>query len=281
MHLRREAPDPLYLQLKDTLTADIRAGNYQSHERLPSERELALRYNVSRMTVRQALLELAHDGAIYTRVGKGTFVAAPKVAQQLRTLTGFTQDERNRGARPASRVVEAALIDAPPEVAAVLRLPPGGPVNFLLRVRLSDDLPVAVERAYLSYSLCPDLLRHDFSVESLYDVLENVYGLALVEAEQSFEAALAEPNELRLLELTPPSAVLRMNRLTFLRHRIPVEYVSSTYRGDRYQFTSTLLPKRSEASVRTEAAVRGEASVWTEGSARSEPPARTVQGDLQ
>ncbi len=260
MHLRREAPDPLYLQLKDTLSADIRAGNYRSHERLPSERELALRYNVSRMTVRQALLELAHDGAIYTRVGKGTFVAAPKIAQQLRTLTGFTQDERNRGGHPASRVLEAAVVEASPHVAAVLRLPPGAQVNLLVRVRLSDDLPVAVERAYLSCALCPDLLRHDFSAESLYDVLENAYGLALVEAEQSFEAALAEPNELRLLELTPPAAVLRMNRLTFTHHNVPVEYVSSTYRGDRYKFTSTLHPKRSE---------------------RAEAPVRIAQGEIQ
>ncbi len=255
MHLRREAPDPLYLQLKDTLTADIRAGTYHSHQRLPSERELALRYNVSRMTVRQALLELAHDGAIYTRVGKGTFVAAPKIDQQLRALTGFTQDVRSRGGRPASKVLEAAVIEAPPEVAAALRLPPGSLVNLLVRVRFSDDLPLAIERACLSCALCPDLLRHDFSVESLYDVLENAYGLALVEAEQSFEAALAEPSELRLLELTPPAAVLRMNRLTFTRHGVPVEYVSSTYRGDQYKFTSTLQPKRTETLIR---AVQGD-----------------------
>ena len=75
MQLQRQAPDPLYLQIKDGLIAAIHAGDFAPNERLPSERELSEQYAVSRMTVRQALLSLVRDGVIYTRVGKGTFVA--------------------------------------------------------------------------------------------------------------------------------------------------------------------------------------------------------------
>ncbi len=91
MQLRPEAPDPLYIQLRDTLEAEIRAGRYAAHQRLPSERELSAKFGVSRMTARQALLEMARNGAIYTRAGKGTFVAEPKIDQQLQALTGFSQ----------------------------------------------------------------------------------------------------------------------------------------------------------------------------------------------
>lgn len=240
MRLYREAPDPLYVQLKDSLVAEIRAGRYRSHQRLPSEREFSLQFNVSRMTVRQALLELAREGAIYTRVGKGTFVAATKIDQQLRTLTGFSEDVRARGGRPASRVLEAKVAAAPADVAAALRLLPRAEVVLLTRLRLADDLPLAVERAYLPHHLTPGLLDHDFAVESLYSVLENVYGFRLVLAEQSIEAALAEPPELELLELIPPAAVLKMQRLTLTGDNAPVEYVLSTYRGDCYKFRSTL-----------------------------------------
>lgn len=240
MRLQREAPDPLYIQLKDSLVADIRSGHYRAHQRLPSERELSERFQVSRMTARQALLDLARDGVVYTRMGKGTFVAETKIDQQLRALTGFTEDVRARGGRPSSRVLEARVIPALPEIAAALRLMPGAEVIKLARLRLADDVPLAIETAYLPFALCPNLLHHDFSATSLYRVLEDEYGLKLVDAEQTIEAALAEPRELELLRLSAPAAVLRIQRLTFASNGVPVEYVLSTYRGDRYKFRSTL-----------------------------------------
>ena len=240
MRLHREAPDPLYLQLKESLVAEITSGRYRSNQRLPSERELASRFKVSRMTVRQALTELARDGTIYTRVGKGTFVAEPKIDQQLRALTGFSQDVRARGGRPGSRVLEARVVPATPDVAAALRVPPDTEVILLSRVRLADDIPLAVEAAYLPFARFPNLLRHDFAVESLYHVRESEFGLQLTQAEQSIEATLAGLREIELLQLTPPAAVLKMQRLTLNGNGEPIEYVLSTYRGDRYKFRSTL-----------------------------------------
>jgi len=241
--LQREAPDPLYLQLKQKLSDEIAAGRYRPHQRLPSERELGTRFKVSRMTVRQALLDLGREGIIYTRVGKGTFVAEPKIDQQLRALSGFSQEMSARGGRPASRVLEARVIPATPDVAAALRLTPEAEVIVLARVRMADGLPLAVETACLPFALFPGLLRHDFARESLYDVLETEYKLTLTRGERTIEAALAGPREIELLELTPPAAVLRMQRLTLTSDGVPVEYVLSAYRGDRYKFRSTLQPR--------------------------------------
>jgi GntR family transcriptional regulator len=242
MRLRREAPDPLYVQLKQALVAGMLSGQYPAHQRLPSERELSEHYQVSRMTARQALVELVRDGLIYTRAGKGTFVAEPKISQQLRTVTGFSQDMRMRGATPANLVLEAKIMPAPAEVAAALRLPPNAEVILLARVRLADGSPLAVEAAYLPRTLCPDLLRHDFARESLYHVLETEYGFRLNQAEQTIEARLASPREVELLQLTPTAAVLRLERITVRHDGVPVEYVSSAYRGDRYKLRTTLTP---------------------------------------
>ena len=236
MGLQREAPDPLYVQLRDSLTADIRAGRYGTHQRLPSERDLSARFHVSRMTARQALLELARDGVIYRRIGSGTFVAEPKIDQQLHSLTSFTQDVLARGGHPRSTVLEARILPAPPQAAAALRLAPGTDIIRLTRLRLADKLPLCIEVAHLPAALCPNLLTHDFTRESLYVVLRNDCGLALAQAEQTIEAGLADQRELELLRLTAPAAVLRIQRTTFNTDNTPVEYVQSTYCAERYKF---------------------------------------------
>jgi GntR family transcriptional regulator len=240
MLLRRDSPDPLYIQIKEYLIAEMNAGHYRPDQRLPSERELSEKFQVGRMTVRQALLELIHENKIYTRMGKGTFVLGPKIDQQLRTLTGFSQEARMRGRQPSSRVLEAEVIPASPEIANALRILPTAEVILLARLRLSDGVPLARESAFLPYALFPNLLEHNFAVESLYEVLKNDYGVMLVQAEQSLEAALASPQEIEMLCLIPPAAVLHMQRLTHNQDGWPVEYVHSTYRGDRYKFRSIL-----------------------------------------
>lgn len=238
--LQREAPNPLYMQVKEALLDELLSGRYRPHDRLPSERELSQQFDVSRMTVRQALLDLARDGVIYARVGKGTFVAAPKFDQQLRTLTSFSQEVRSRGGQSASRVLEAREMAASAEVAAALQVAVGSPVWMLSRLRMADGVPMAIETTNLPLALCPGLLQHDFSVESLYQVLRSDYDIQPAQADQVIEAALAAPREAELLELTLPAAVLRMQRLTRDSLGQPIEYVHSTYRGDRYKFRSLL-----------------------------------------
>jgi GntR family transcriptional regulator len=244
MRLQRESPDPLYTQLKESIVNDILAGRYGPHQRLPSERDLSIHYNVSRMTVRQALLELGRDGMIYTRAGKGTFVAEPKIDQRLRTLSGFTQDVNARGGKSSSRVLEFRVVAAAPDIAAALRLAPGTEVFILSRLRLADGVPLALESAYLPFKMFPGLLDHDFTIESLYSVLENEHNCPLTQAEQTIESALANKREAEMLEVISPAAVFKIQRLSMTNDGLPVEYVVSVYRGDRYKFHSVLLQPR-------------------------------------
>ena len=243
MSLQRLAPTPLYIQLKNTLIDEINAGQYLPDQRLPSERELCQRFEVSRMTVRQALSELLREGLIYARVGKGTFITTPKIEQQLRTLTGFSQDVSARGSRPASKVLSAKIIPAAVHLAAVLKIMPSAEVVELSRLRMANESPLCIEVAHIPHFLCPGILKHDFSQISLYQVFEQEYGLRLVRAEQTMEASLAHSSELELLRLSAPAAILRIERLTFTDQDVLVEYVTSAYRGDRYKFHSVLQTK--------------------------------------
>ncbi len=242
--LQRDHPVPLYQQLETALRVQIESGLYAENQRLPSERELVAQFGVSRMTVRQALVALAQKGLIYGRVGKGTFISAPKIDQQFSALTGFTEDMQHRGQQPSSRILKAVSNPASDEVASALQIEPKTQVFNLVRLRLAEGIPLAIESAFLPERLCPDLLSHDFANESLYDVLRNQYGWKLVRANQTVEARLAVGEELVLLGLQPPAPILALERITFVSENLPIEYVRSQYRGDRYKFTAMVTPAR-------------------------------------
>ena len=247
--LYRESPNPLYTQLRDWLMHEIASGNFLPDQRLPSERELAVRFIVSRMTVRQALLDLAREGVVYTRTGKGTYVSEPKINQRLQALSGFSQDVSARGGTPSSRVLEFKVNPPAPDVAAALRLAPEKQIIVLSRLRLADGVPLALETSYLPFDRFPNLFNHDFSFESLYSVLEDEYGCVLTQAEQTIEAALANKHESDLLILPSPAAIFKMERLTKTSDGLPVEFVISAYRGDRYKFHSNLQPDLSLVEI--------------------------------
>ena len=240
MALAHDAAEPLYLQIKDLLLGEIRTGRYSPHQRLPSERDLSASHGVSRMTVRQALIDLQRGGAIYTRVGKGTFVAPQKIEQQLRTVTSFSQQLQAQGEVPSSRVLVATSGQVDAAITTALGIEAGDDVVTLSRIRLADALPVGIETAYLPAARVPGLLQHDFEHDSLYETLARDYGLNLSTASQTIEAALADDRELELLEMSRPAAVLRLQRLTTSSDGRSVEFVISTYRGDLYQLHSNL-----------------------------------------
>jgi GntR family transcriptional regulator len=233
--LDRASPKPIFEQVKSLVQRAIAAGELTSNSRVPSERELSAQLGVSRMTIRQALLELISEGALYTRPGKGTFVSDQKIEQPLQRLTSFTQDMLARGRRPASRLLAQEIVPAPLDLAHVLDVVPGSELLRIARLRLADDQPMALEVTHLPHALCPGLLRFDLSSESLYDLLRRKYGVALVSAKQTIEASPASEEEQELLELPAHVPVLRIHRRTSAADGRIVEYVRAVYRGDRYQ----------------------------------------------
>ncbi|HEU5383453.1 MAG TPA: GntR family transcriptional regulator [Ktedonobacteraceae bacterium] len=232
----RKSPLPRYYQLKEIMREKISTGEWKPGDLIPSERELGEQYGISRMTARQAITELVNEGLFYREQGKGTFVSRHKITQQLIRLTGFTEDIKARGQRPGSKVVSAQMVPADETIAERLHIKPGLLVFRLQRLRLADEEPLAIEISHLSFIGCEKLLAEDLEQNSLYRLLENKYGLPLLEAEQEIEAGLMSPDEAQLLKVHTGSAALFIRRTTYTERDQPVEYAKSIYCGNKYIF---------------------------------------------
>lgn len=235
------SPKPLYEQIKEYILLQIRTGEYVQGDRIPSERALSERLHVSRLTVKKALDELVQAGHLSVQIGKGTYVNQRKFDLQLETLTSFTEEMTQRGKRASSRLVTADYRPVSPADARMLLIADGEPVVYIVRLRLADDIPMAIECAQVLASCCPNILeKHDFSRESLYDVLQREYGVRLIRAEQSIEARRSVTEESMLLEIAPNDPILEITRVTHNTSGQRIEYTRSAYCGSRYTFQAVL-----------------------------------------
>ncbi|RJQ82658.1 GntR family transcriptional regulator [Pseudonocardiaceae bacterium YIM PH 21723] len=208
---------------------------------IPTERTLATQFDVSRTTVRQALAELTVEGRLLRVQGKGTFAAAPKVAQRLQ-LSSYTEDMRAQGRQPASRLLEATEVSAEAELARLLGIRSGAKVLRLRRLRLADGEPMAIEASYLPLGRFRGLRRHVNAGGSLYKILSDRFGVRMGHAEETIETALASPDEAELLGADIGLPMLLLSRHSFDSDGMPFEWVRSIYRGDRYKFVAQLNP---------------------------------------
>jgi GntR family transcriptional regulator len=229
---------PLYLQLQRLIASAISDGTLRPGDSLPPERDLAMQTGLSRVTVRKAVEGLVASGQLVQRRGSGTFVAqkVERFQQALSLLTSFTEDMARRG-----RIVESdwlsQQLDAPaPEEVMALGLSMGERVARLERIRRSDGLPLAIERASLPAALLPD---PNAVTTSLYAVLEQ-RGVRPVRAVQRLSATNLAPREAERLEVPPGSAALRIERIGYLPDGRVVEFTRSLYRGDAYDFAVDL-----------------------------------------
>lgn len=237
--LDKQSPIPIYIQIEEQLKQQIQQGDFPVGASIPSERELSERFAVSRMTVRQSITKLVNDGLLYREKGRGTFVASPKVEQPLNGLTSFTEDMESRGMVPSSKLIGFDILEPESDVAQELQLNAGDQVYFVERIRFADDKPMAIERTYLPVKHFPDLTEESFQ-GSLYAVIENQQQLKISHATQRMEAGLVKKEDAGLLHIQPPAAILLIERISFLEGDLPFEVVRSTYRADRYKFTTEI-----------------------------------------
>jgi GntR family transcriptional regulator len=238
--LKRGAPVPLYHQLKTALLAEIDAGRWRPGDRLPTEDALIERFKVSKITVRQALRDLAHMGYIRREQGRGTFVQGPPLEEGPRELKSFTSEMRSHGFSATSRVLEQSVIHAPADVAGRLEVPEGSPVFRLRRLRMADGEPMGLQTAYIPMALVPRIELVSFTDASLYEILGTHYALYPAAARETHQAVEVPVDLAPLLRAPAGSPALAAERLTTLGDGRPLEYVQSLMRGDRYKIVLDL-----------------------------------------
>lgn len=223
---------PLYVQIEATLRERIK--QLQPGQALPSDRELAREFGVSYVTARQAVSRLAADGLVSREVGRGTFIASQRVEKDMTGLTSFTEDMRRRGFSVRAVVLECNVQKASQEVADSLHILTGSPVTYIRRLRLADEIPMALEAVWLSAVRFPGLVEMDFSTQSLYETLERRYGIRLSVARGVLGAAAPTAEEAQLLQIARTTPILFARRVAFDDDHNPVEFGESRYRSDRY-----------------------------------------------
>lgn len=208
------------------------------HVKLPTERELADEFEISRLTVRRALDQLENDGIVYRVQGAGTFVSEGRISKSFE-LTSFSEDMRARGLNPDSRLLTSEVISAGARIGYLLGLSPAEEVVHLERIRTADAAPMCLENCYLPEPLVPGLVD-TLGQKSLYVVLEQEYSLRIDRADQVVRATVLEPPAAKLLQVPAFSPAFLVVRTIYDNRGRPIEHAESLYRGDRYSYELTV-----------------------------------------
>lgn len=248
--LDKQLPAPLYHQLKCVLISAIEAGEWESGQQLPNESKLAETFGVSKVTVRQALRDLSDVGYVRREQGRGTFVSRPKLGKGPRELTSFSEEMRRHHLTAGSRILERFEAGAPNRVAEALQIPAGEQVFVLKRLRLADAEPMAIQTAYIPVKLVSGLVDADLENVSLYEVLQSRHSLQPSSARETYSAVAVESAPSELLRVPRGSAVLAVERVTYLASGKPFEFVQSLIRGDRYSIILELEANRFPQAIR-------------------------------
>ena len=230
---------PLYLQLMRLLMEKVEKGLYIEHEQLPSERELCEIYEVSRITVRQALQELERVGIIYKLHGKGTFVAPKKYDQQLDALYSFTEEMKKLGKQPTTKILSFETLPVDDYIRLKMGLSIESEVYKVVRLRLADEEPLMYETTYLPSTLFPNLTKERFEEQSMYDLFQREYEKAVTNATEKFTATLLKEEEATYLEAVSGQAAMSIKRFAYHQNEL-IEYTMSIARGDKFAYTVEL-----------------------------------------
>jgi GntR family transcriptional regulator len=229
-------PIPLHHQAYLDLRAALDSGEWQTGDRVPTERELAVEYGCSLITVRRALDELVRDGRLERTRGRGTFVTVPPIVRDLVAPAGFMDEMRPLGLRPYAVVVTAKTQPAAPSAATALRIPVGAAVHYLERVRGANGVPFLLEQAYLPAERFPGLLDEDYTTASLYEVLERRYRCRVTWTRETIAACVPSAREARLLDMPQSRASLWLEGTAFAMEG-PVEFSRTIVSGERARYS--------------------------------------------
>lgn len=233
--INKKSKIPLYYQLMDIIIEKIESGEFKPSDKLPSERVLVETYAVSRATVRQAIQELEMEGYVYKEHGKGTFVSVEKFKQDLLQFYSFTEEMKEIGKEPSSRVLNFEIININKKLAQKMDLHVDQKVYKFIRLRLADNEPMMLETSYLPYDHFPSLSERELEDKPMYDIFREKYSVTFNKAEETFQATSVRESEANYLNVEINSPGILLERYTYEGDSI-IEYTISVARGDKFKF---------------------------------------------
>ena len=236
-HLSPSATIPIYEQLIAYFRMMIQSGELKPGDKVITEGELCACLHISRTTVRLAMEQLTSEGLIVRYRGRGSFIASPKLHRPANYLYNFTENMRELGVIPTSRILTASVENAIEPIRTKLKLPANQSTVFhLRRLRCADDEPILLEDTFIPYYLCNGIEAIDFSKNSLYQILSQRYSLNLYHAAETIEAIVLGKVEAAQLECRVKTAGYRITRVSNLDSGYPFEFTQSITKADRCVF---------------------------------------------
>jgi GntR family transcriptional regulator len=235
---RADYPEPLWLQAAQSLRAHIDGGSLPAGSRLPPERELCQLLGISRVTLRKALTRLVEEGVLRSSHGRGWYIAAAEQKEWPNSLESFSETADRMGLVASSAVLGSAVVKATIDQAEPFQIAPGTALFRLERVRMLNDVPIALDLALVPLDLVPGLVDLDFRTESLYGALASA-GFELAHAETTIEAREASATIAQHLSVQVGSPTLVMLQLVRNKADRPVLASTIQYAGDRYRLRTS------------------------------------------
>lgn len=229
----RKNQEKLYIQIMRLLVDEIGRGTWEIGDRIPSEDELAARFGVSKITIRQAISNLAADGYLMKVQGRGTFVAGNQPVVGLTMKTGFTDGLFGRGVQETREVLERGEVEPPADVRTLLGIE--GPIYRIATRRLAEGVPVSSDESYVPAGLLPGIEGQDLGGFALLSAIQERGTRKVFKMRQTVEITALTDREAVMLGAAPGKAVLAVHRLLIGAEDLPLAYSRIVEIGERFK----------------------------------------------
>ncbi len=234
--LEQDNSIPLYIQLKNIIKAAIDSEEITVGSKIPSEAELAEKYNVSRITVRGALSELVSEGYLVKKQGKGTYASRPKLSRPIEDVLGFTESCRRAGVESMSVVLKKEVIEPDAKLKDLLKLNDRDKVLYIQRLRFAAGEPLMLENNYYSNTKYGFLINEPLT-GSLYDLLREKKGIDTCEALKTIiSVTTASQSQAVALQTSIGAPLFVLDTLAADQNEEPVHYGLQYVVGEKYCF---------------------------------------------
>ncbi|MBQ6896322.1 MAG: GntR family transcriptional regulator [Oscillospiraceae bacterium] len=236
--INHDSSIPLYIQLSGILEEAIYNKDYKDGEKLPSENQLCKQYNVSRITVRQALSKLEQKNLVYSVHGKGTFVRLAEISQGLVKITSFQKTLEQKGLTGYTEIEDYSLKKIPETIKIFFEVPN---VARLCLVGYANDMPIVYYNSYLISTLASEMYpiaqkwEQEKKAFSTWDIYPEI-SIRNLHMEQKLSAVIADANIAKILKVSKGDPVMKMETHAYSNGNL-VEYKIAYYRADKYSFT--------------------------------------------
>jgi DNA-binding GntR family transcriptional regulator len=231
----RGSHQKLYRQLLEIIKGKIESGEWSLNSQIPTEEELCKTYDVSKATVRSAILELVRQGYLMRQQGKGTFINKSTVSEGITMQTSLKELMFEEEHAFNTKVIAHTVMMPVDDMDIRLDITPDKHVIYIKRLRLIEDTPILVQETYIPYHVCPLLLEDNLENATLFEIIEKKYGIKITKAKNYIDITFLNLNESMLLNLSEGATALLLQQYFYSGDTL-IMYTRSVKRVDRINF---------------------------------------------